>query len=199
MWKKVNRWAKDNPLTLTIVVLGISFVLQRNTVAVGPLWSGWQKDTTWFILSLGWIVVFGALALLSLNMWAEFDARLRDRRRARGELGREREKERQDGEKEREHKAKKHQLAVKIWQECKDDSAALHDARNTRDWNEADELTAKLAGKLRGLDPYLDKYAFDSGVEWWVQMVGEIIEGRDPSAEGLDRIRTKARICMPPF
>ena len=187
MWKKVNRWAKDNPLTLTIAVLGVSFVLQRNTVALGSLWSGWQQDIMWVILSLGWIVVFGALALLSLNMWAEFDARLRERRQAREDL-----------DKERENCEEEHQLAVKIWQECQDDIAAMHGAEEEGDRDQFYALTAGLAGKLRGLDPYLDDYisAFEEEERMWVWAVREIIERTDPSAEALDRIRTKARINL---
>ena len=193
MWKKVNRWAKDNPLTLTIAVLGVSLVLQRNTVAMGSLWSGWQRDTMWVILSVGWIAVFGALALLSLNLWAELDVRLRNRRQIKADLEEEREQERQTCEKERQCRQDKHQLAVKIWQACKAD--IIRGASNDREWN---ARTADLASKLRGLDPYLDDY--DSSSEWqenrWVVAVSEIIERTDPSAEALDRIRTKARVHL---
>lgn len=198
MWKSINRKARDNPLFLWLANLAVVLALAYATGETAPLMSDWQYDIVWFLIAIGWTVVSVTLALLSLNLWAEFDVRLRDRRQAKEDLGKEREKERQDCEKEREHRAKKHQLAVKIWQECKDDIAAMHGASNAGEWQQSRALNAKLALKLQGLDPYLDDYdsVDGDGERRWVWMVGEIIERTDPSAEALDRIRTKARIYL---
>ena len=201
MWKNINRKARANPLFLWLANLLVVLALTYATGETAPLMSHWQYDLVWFLIATGWIAVAVALTLLSLNLWAEFDARLRDRRQAREDVHREREKERQDFEEKREDRENKHQLAVKIWQECKDDIALMRrhwDADNMRLHR---DLTYRLASKLRGLDPYLDDYqALDGDQErMWATMVGDIIERTDPSADTLERIRTKARITLERF
>ena len=178
MLKKANEWAKENHFTLTVAVLAISLVLGGTTVAIGPLWSGWQRDIMWVILGLGWIVTLGALGLLSLNLWADLDARLRTRRQAKEDIEKAQERERQRRQREKESHNNKQQLAVRIWEECK---------------GEVPNRT--YAMKLRGLDPFLDEYesAYEAREYMWVTTVAAIIARTDPSAEALDRLRTVAR------
>ncbi len=82
MWKNINRRARANPLFLWLANLLVVLALTYATGETAPLMSHWQYDLVWFLIATGWIAVAVALTLLSLNLWAEFDARLRDRRQS---------------------------------------------------------------------------------------------------------------------
>ncbi len=74
MGKRIKRLTK-NQLVAAIVSAIVVWALSNVTVETGPLMSGWQYHAVWFFVVIGWIAVSVALALLSLNLWAEFDAR----------------------------------------------------------------------------------------------------------------------------
>lgn len=199
MWKKLNRWARDNPLGWGVLLLLLALPLNNVTVDVGQFMSEWQFDIIWFLVAMGWTAFSVALAMLSKYLWDKtqerLERRLRMERRSRGSQQKRQEAEATKRLEEREDNEQKHQLAVRIWDECEDDAIELNRVRHTTDGEYIDMLTIRLAGTLRGLDPYLD--AYDPLDKWqestWVERVSEIIIGTDPSAKTLDRIRKKAR------
>ena len=153
--KRLNRWAKDQPILQFVVQMALVVLLTDATVETGLLRIEWLHDLVWFLVPIAWAAVSVALALFSKNMWDVIKARQEDRRQKMEDLEREREKERQHLEKERALREEKQHLAAKIWQECKDDAVAIQVARDSGDIVQSRIKTAQLAGKLQGLDPFL--------------------------------------------
>lgn len=191
MWQRINRWAKDNPLGWGIVTVLGAWALSNATVETGSLMSDWQYDIAWFLMALGWGAVSVALAMLSKNLWDVIEARQEGRRQEREDRGKKCEEKRQP-------RQAKHLLAVKIWEECQDNVAEILRGPNAMLWQTYDSLISRVAGKLRGLDPFLDDYDSSSEVDEhkWVEAVCQIIGRTNPSAEALDRIRKRASVHL---
>lgn len=97
MWKKLNRWARDNPLGWGVLLLLLALPLNNVTVNVGQFMSEWQFDIIWFLVAVGWTAFSVALAMLSKYLWDKIQERLERRLRMERRYRR-RQKERQEAE-----------------------------------------------------------------------------------------------------
>ena len=193
MWKRINRWANNNTLLGGILAGFVVWVMTSVTVEMGPRMSSWQYEIVWFLVAIGWIALSVTLAVFSRNMWEAIKKRQEDLRQVR-------ENREKDLEKERENREEQHQLAVKIWQECKGDFKEIREAWFEEDEDLLETLITRLARKLRNLDPYLFSYGpYDLDSETvWLSKVSEIMKAMEPSADALDHIRTQAGFYMVP-
>ena len=193
MWRKILSWT-NHAVFGGIVSAIVVWALTDVTIDTSWLMEDWQYDIVWFLVAIGWTGVSIALALFSKYLWDRIERDAKRYLRIERELRRKREKERNDRE-------QKHLLAVKIWQECKDDAKEIQDAWESGNQDQMDMRCAYLSGKLQGLDPHLDDYHFVSTDQEkvWLWRVVEIINRTDASVETLDRIRKVARSYLEHF